>query len=75
MSIVDHFYAPTSVRASPGAAIDAPDNNDNAIALRRPAAGSPFFSAMQLLPVQRSEAMRALYAFCREVADIADGDA
>ena len=75
MSIVEHFYAPTSVRARPGAAIDAPDNKDNAIALRRRVAGSAFFSAMQLLPVQRREAMRALYAFCREVDDIADGDA
>jgi len=75
MSIVEHFYSPTSVRASSGAAIDAPDNKDNAIALRRRAAGSAFFSAMQLLPVQRREAMRALYAFCREVDDIADGDA
>jgi phytoene/squalene synthetase len=30
---------------------------------------------MKLLPVQRREAMYALYAFCREVADIADGEA
>jgi phytoene synthase len=30
---------------------------------------------MQLLPHQRREAMYALYAFCREVDDIADGDA
>jgi phytoene/squalene synthetase len=30
---------------------------------------------MQLLPVQRREAMYALYAFCREVGDIADGKA
>ena len=75
MSIVDHFYAPTSVRASPGAAIDAPDNNDNAIALRRRAAGSAFFSAMQLLPGERRRAMRALYRFYRELDDIADGDA
>jgi phytoene synthase len=30
---------------------------------------------MQLLPYQRREAMYALYAFCREVDDIADGDA
>ena len=47
MSIGEHFYAPTSVRARPGAVIDAPDNKDNAIALRRRAAGSAFFSAMQ----------------------------
>jgi phytoene synthase len=30
---------------------------------------------MQLLPYRRREAMYALYAFCREVDDIADGDA
>jgi presqualene diphosphate synthase len=30
---------------------------------------------MQLLPVRRREAMYALYAFCREVHDIADGEA
>jgi phytoene synthase len=30
---------------------------------------------MQLLPARRREAMRALYAFCREVGDITDGDA
>jgi squalene synthase HpnD len=45
------------------------------IALRRRAAGSSLFWAMQLLPYQRREAMYALYAFCREVDDIADGDA
>jgi phytoene synthase len=30
---------------------------------------------MQLLPHQLRKAMYALYAFCREVDDIADGDA
>jgi phytoene synthase len=30
---------------------------------------------MQLLPYQRREAMYALYALCRKVDDIADGDA
>jgi phytoene/squalene synthetase len=34
-----------------------------------------FFWPIQLLPVQRREAMYALYAFCREVGDIADGEA
>jgi phytoene/squalene synthetase len=29
---------------------------------------------MQLLPYQRREAVHALYAFCREVDDIADSD-
>jgi phytoene synthase len=58
-----------------GAAVVPPDNQENAIALRLRAAGSSFFWAMQLLPYQRREAMYALYAFCREVDDIADGDA
>lgn len=38
------------------------------------AAGSSFYSAMRLLPPARREAMFAIYAFCREVDDIADGD-
>jgi hypothetical protein len=75
MSIVERLYAPISERPSPDAAIDAFDIKDNAIALRRRAAGSSFFRAMQLLPARRCEAMRALCAFCREVGDIADGEA
>ena len=39
------------------------------------AAGSSFFWAMQLLAHQCREAMYALYALCRKVDDIADGDA
>lgn len=38
------------------------------------AAGSSFYSAMRLLPVARRDAMFAIYAFCREVDDIADGE-
>ena len=38
------------------------------------AAGSSFYGAMRLLPLARREAMFAIYAFCREVDDIADGD-
>ena len=75
MSIVERLYAPISERPSPDAAIDAVDIKDNAIALRRRAAGSWFLWPMQLLPARRREAMRALYAFCREVGDIADGEA
>ena len=75
MSIVERLYAPISERPTPDAAIDAFDIKDNAIALRRRAAGSSFFRAMQLLPARRREAMRALCAFYREVDDIADGDA
>jgi presqualene diphosphate synthase len=37
--------------------------------------GCWFLWPMQLLPVQRRDAIYALYAFCREVGDIADGKA
>ena len=39
------------------------------------AAGTSFYWAMRLLPEARREAMYAIYAFCREVDDIADDDA
>jgi hypothetical protein len=52
----------------------APDNKDDVIAMHRGAHGSSFFWSIQLLPVRRREAMYALYAFCREVDDIADGE-
>lgn len=38
------------------------------------AAGTSFYWAMRLLPRQRREGMYAIYAFCREVDDIADAD-
>lgn len=38
-----------------------------------PAAGSSFYTAMRILPRPRREAMYAVYAFCRDVDDIADG--
>jgi presqualene diphosphate synthase len=38
------------------------------------AAGTSFYWAMRLLPKQRRNAMYAIYAFCREVDDIADGE-
>jgi phytoene synthase len=47
----------------------------DAISARVRAAGSSFFWATQLLPYHRREAMYAIYAFCREVDDIADGEA
>ena len=37
------------------------------------AAGSSFYWAMRILPPERRDAMFAIYAFCREVDDIADG--
>jgi presqualene diphosphate synthase len=39
------------------------------------AAGTSFYWAMRLLPRERREGMYAVYAFCREVDDIADDDA
>jgi presqualene diphosphate synthase len=39
------------------------------------AAGSSFYWAMRLLPAERRDAMFAVYAFCREVDDIADDPA
>jgi presqualene diphosphate synthase len=38
------------------------------------AAGSSFYWAMRFLPRERRDAMFAVYAFCREVDDIADAD-
>jgi phytoene synthase len=37
------------------------------------ASGTSFYWAMRLLPRHKREAMYAVYAFCREVDDIADG--
>jgi phytoene synthase len=39
------------------------------------AAGSSFYVAMRVLPARQREAMFGIYAFCRAVDDIADGDA
>jgi phytoene synthase len=38
------------------------------------AAGTSFYWAMRLLPRERRDGMYAVYAWCREVDDIADGD-
>lgn len=39
------------------------------------ASGTSFAKGMRILPPARRQAMYAVYAFCREVDDIADGDA
>ncbi len=44
-----------------------------AIRARVAAAGTSFYWAMRLLPEARREATFAIYAYCREVDDIADG--
>jgi phytoene synthase len=52
----------------------SPDALKAEIRTRVAAAGSSFYWAMRLLPKERRDAMFAVYAFCREVDDIADGD-
>jgi presqualene diphosphate synthase len=74
MDTIERFYAITE-RASRDPAIGAAVYRDDAIALRPAAARSSFSWAICLLPVQRRQAVYALYAFCREVDDIADGEA
>ena len=70
MSATEHLGLPTQARRTVPSA-----TNDDTIGFQLRAAGSSFFWAMQLVSHQRREAMYALYAFCREVDDIANGDA
>jgi phytoene synthase len=55
--------------ANPTVALDRLQSD---IAAKVQASGTSFYSAMRLLPVARRNAMYAIYAFCREVDDIAD---
>jgi len=61
-------------------AFDAVDPQADGAALRQAirhrveAARTSFYWAMRLLPQDRRDAMYAVYAWCREVDDIADGD-
>jgi squalene synthase HpnD len=57
-----------------GATPDA-ESLRQAIRQRVEAAGTSFYWAMRLLPRQRRDGMYAIYAFCREVDDIADDTA
>jgi squalene synthase HpnD len=63
-----------------GVVSDALDPVRDEAALRRAirdrvaAAGTSFYWAMRLLPRERREGMYAVYAFCREVDDIADDE-
>ncbi len=50
-------------------------DNAEAIAAQVKASGTSFYVAMRLLPESRRDAMFAIYAFCREVDDIADEEA
>src|SRR3954447_7418907 len=53
-----------------------PDDTALRDAIRRKveAAGTSFYWAMRLLPHHRRNGMYAVYAFCREVDDIADSE-
>ena len=61
-----------------GAALDSvgtiPDDAELRETIRRrvEAAGTSFYWAMRMLPQERRDGMYAVYAFCREVDDIAD---
>ena len=61
-------------------AIDAPADEPDEAVLRQQirrrveAAGTSFYWAMRLLSQDRRDGMYAVYAYCREVDDIADGD-
>jgi phytoene synthase len=63
-----------------GAAMQAPRDRQGDDALRETirhrveAAGTSFYWAMRMLPQDRRDGMYAIYAFCREVDDIADGN-
>ncbi len=46
----------------------------DAVAALVRAAGTSFYRGMRVLPADRRHAMYAIYAFCRSVDDIADGD-
>jgi presqualene diphosphate synthase len=75
MDTIEHLCAPILESSSRNAEIGAPDDKNNAIAVRPAGAGTSFSWAMHLLSVQRRKAVYALHAFCREVDDIAEGAA
>jgi presqualene diphosphate synthase len=60
--------------AFPAAAGPAEAALKETIRSRVEAAGTSFYWAMRLLPAARRDAMYAIYAFCREVDDIADDE-
>ena len=51
-----------------------PPASDQVVADITRKSGSSFYWAMRLLPRHKRSAMYAIYAFCRIVDDIADGD-
>jgi len=75
MSAIQSLYAPVSQQPRPNTVIEGEGGEHSAIVLRRGIPDGSFFWAMQLLSRQRREAIFGLYNFCRELEDIADGDA
>ena len=75
MSTIEHLYGPISERPRPRISTVLPDYKDDKNALRQRVVEGSFFWPVRFLPAPRREAMCALYAFCREVDDIADGEA
>lgn len=66
---VPPLYARSGATAAAGSG-DAARAHVKAVVRR---SGTSFFWSMRLLPRQKREAMFAIYAFCREVDDVADG--
>jgi phytoene synthase len=74
MTAIEHRTSISKRTVSKGV-VDTPGNQSDDVVFRLPAAGTSFFLAIHLLAPKRREALRALYAFCRSLHDIADGDA
>ena len=75
MDMIERLYATTAECAGSRAATGAIDRRRPAIALPPSTIERPFSWVMRLLPPQRRKAVYALYTFCCEVDDIADGEA
>lgn len=63
-----------SIAVAPETPAETPAEARAAVRARVEAAGTSFYWAMRVLPEARRDAMFAIYAFCREVDDIADSD-
>lgn len=66
--------AQTRPQAAQANTVEPAQTDLSDIEARVQSSGSSFYWAMRLLPEARREALFAIYAFCREVDDIADGD-
>jgi phytoene/squalene synthetase len=75
MSTAECLDAPLPTRRSSVISADVHDRNRDAFGRSLHGMGSAFFWAAQLLPVPRREAIYAVYAFCRELEDVVDGEA